>query len=718
MVHFVRNVGRPLEMVVARDGNFVPSPAETTTIGMDVDDARQEEAEAEVEVEGEGGGIFDNACFSLRADEICNLPCPGAGGVVLCGVKIPLPSPIQLHPPAAVEGGDGGPAASSPSSSPSSRKAHPWDRYEQGEGRDDEDDDNDDNYSVYAASVVEIGASAPAVVPEGMISTTKTADDEVEGCGGRAPSSPPVVDAAASWPARVDRADGGTTRPTGSPTPADDAQHGRSAYMPLFPRTHPKIISSEPSQHQPKQGGDVRPAGSDKLTVAQLRAKFSPIRNHGTPAASMPGPVQVAEEDAAKLRGLYSPMVVPESSADAAYRPDDPPESRESASPVVPEGSESTMMSDGHALDVRQDPAKMSPRHKREELARTIVKGKRGWGDARKIRDDRPTNPQAPDPEPSPTRPFDEPSSESRDDTHHRHGKIPPETNNGAAKALLAKSEKKNHLPSGWAHEQVPNLDLSPTGSTISVENDKTPSKEKSFGEGPFQAPDGDADSPFVGDIKFATPNQRVPSSTLFSQAFLVQPNPAGEGPVNVRWVQTNSPLFVTRKTNDSTSLRTRPPDSDDLLLDPNAKTFNASAFDLPQLDWNEGKKSLADADQNPSSELNETIVYADSMEAARVDCCSISELLDGFAQNCGINSNSPWQAMETANNVPSPRRKNILSKIRKKKKKNLEYGNLVDDDMKGIRKARVQLAYQNIRGKTTAKASQFALLVDDEICF
>ena len=67
------------------------------------------------------------------------------------------------------------------------------------------------------------------------------------------------------------------------------------------------------------------------------------------------------------------------------------------------------------------------------------------------------------------------------------------------------------------------------------------------------------ADSPFVGNIKFATPTQRPPASALFSQAFVVQHqgsvNNAGDsenGQTNVRWIQTDSPLFVTKKNMEN----------------------------------------------------------------------------------------------------------------------------------------------------------------------
>jgi hypothetical protein len=90
--------------------------------------------------------------------------------------------------------------------------------------------------------------------------------------------------------------------------------------------------------------------------------------------------------------------------------------------------------------------------------------------------------------------------------------------------------------------------------STVSVKNDTDPSTKKS---GPF-------DSLFIGKVKFATPTQRqrLPLSALFSQAFVVQPNPTDEeGLVNVRWVQMKSPLFIVRKTKESkTSLRRNHP--------------------------------------------------------------------------------------------------------------------------------------------------------------
>jgi hypothetical protein len=67
-----------------------------------------------------------------------------------------------------------------------------------------------------------------------------------------------------------------------------------------------------------------------------------------------------------------------------------------------------------------------------------------------------------------------------------------------------------------------------------------------------------------------------------------------------------NSPFFVAGKTDDAetSSGRTQPPQSGDdpFSGDRNGKTFGVSVFDLPQLDWNKGGKSLADA-EDPGSE-------------------------------------------------------------------------------------------------------------------
>ena len=285
------------------------------------------------------------------------------------------------------------------------------------------------------------------------------------------------------------------------------------------------------------------------------------------------------------------------------------------------------------------------------------------------------------------------------------------------------------------------------------------------------------ADSPFVGNIKFATPTQRPPASALFSQAFVVQHqgsvNNAGDsenGQTNVRWIQTDSPLFVTKKNMeninsnvkvidnraDGTSshlqfhsppTRTQPPPplQSTHFFDNACGTgfgLNLSAFDMTNLSLNnnnEEGKSLADEpeSESPSFELNETIVYADGPEDAPMDCCGVSvsnalcgsdNMFEGLVSPCG-NADTYRQDKERVNKVPSPRRKNLLSRLRNKKKKtkasntpsNVEYGNLDDDydekeAMKGVKKAHVQLTKQHILGKSLAAAGQFALLIDDEM--
>ena len=371
--------------------------------------------------------------------------------------------------------------------------------------------------------------------------------------------------------------------------------------------------------------------------------------------------------------------------------------------------------------------------------------------------------------------------SESRDDNdavHHWK-----KNQHGDAK-ILAKPDKKDYSLSGRPQQQQKQQEqrgLSPTGSTFSVEDNVTSMKKKSnnvkpqfFSDRSFHAMDC-ADSPFVGNIKFATPTQRPPASALFSQAFVVQHqgsvNNAGDsenGQTNVRWIQTDSPLFVTKKnmeninsnvkvidnSADGTSshlqfhsppTRTQPPPplQSTHFFDNACGTgfgLNLSAFDMTNLSLNnnnEEGKSLADEPESESQsfELNETIVYADGPEDAPMDCCGVSNALcgsdnmfEGLVSPCG-NADSYRQDKERVNKVPSPRRKNLLSRLRNKKKKTkasntpskVEYGNLDDDydekeAMKGVKKAHVQLTKQNILGKSMAAAGQFALLIDDEM--
>ena len=145
--------------------------------------------------------------------------------------------------------------------------------------------------------------------------------------------------------------------------------------------------------------------------------------------------------------------------------------------------------------------------------------------------------------------------------------------------------------------------------------------------------------------------------------------------------------------------------------------------------------KSLVDEDggsESPSFEINETIVYADvSTEENIMDCCGVSNALcgsenmfEGLVSDCG-NTDSHRQAKERVNKVPSPRRKNLLSRLRKKKNKatSVGYANLDEDiaeqvreEMKGVKSATLQRTKQAFVGTSMAQASMFALLVDDEI--
>ena len=289
---------------------------------------------------------------------------------------------------------------------------------------------------------------------------------------------------------------------------------------------------------------------------------------------------------------------------------------------------------------------------------------------------------------------------------------------------ILPKPQKKNHILASRPEEQ------SPTGSTVSVEDRKmkTPAKTP-FSESSFRA--GDAESPFVGNIKIATPTQRVPQSTLFSQAFVAQhqADANGEESVNVRWQAMDSPLFVAPNnappaSGGSSYLQFHSP-----RVQPPTEDHNTSAFDMTSLE-----DSLLDGDASIGSfELNETIVYADDTQNP-MDCCGATSafcgsesVFEGLVQTCGGDVDAFKQQKEKRNKIPSPRRKNLLSRLRKKGKKSksknkVEYGNLDDDEEreeasrpKGVRRAHVQLARQKLVGSTSH--NQFALLLDDEIC-
>lgn len=747
MVHFIQHVGRPLEMVVANDRTFVPEAKE---VSVEKGEQKVEEKE-----QGAKGGMFDNAfCFNVVADEVCNIPChvPCGNGVSggvdprVYGQLAELGAPITSASGIEV-----------PGLSCSKQGRHPWEKKETQE-YDDED-------SVYATSVV-----------DGITHSWTKKDD--------GPMDPPETE---------------TLSPPVSPATAKDPTGLRLTSPPKTPgfysRTHPQSdptsVIQPPVEPMPRMGGRSSPneieeeylgdTGSVDATpiasVSQLKDMFSPIKKNSSAAEvtrksstslenatippSLSSPVSFerdkrrpdprqAVSDAATLKDIFSPMVNPESPAC-----------------IAPQSPSTT--GDGVSFLTHTTPntAKLSPCDKFKEK----------WkGDGRKFQDGLAVSPNK---EQSFTSALDDTNEssfhekfvdhlidefcspnhmsrlsligfvdnlsdivctpmESRDDSNH-HGEKKPKT----PLSPSAMEERKQMLSVLPAPQQQQIIDLSPTGSTIGVQ-DKTSSKS-AFDKGPFPELDN-SDSPFVGNINFATPNQRVPSSALFAQAFVVQPN-LDVGPVNTRWdVQTKSPLFVPRKSHNTLSSQSRrvqpfEPFENNSPGSSNVKSF--SAIDFTQLNWNEGGTSLVDAaggseSENPSFEFNE-IAYADSIDANKpTECCSIGDVLEGFVRNCGIELNSTGQ--EKTMQLPqltSPRRKNMFSKIRTTKtKKNLntnkkgEYGNLADDndddddsegsrnEMKGVRPAHVQLAYQNIRGKSTTRATQFTLLVDDEVCF
>ena len=247
-----------------------------------------------------------------------------------------------------------------------------------------------------------------------------------------------------------------------------------------------------------------------------------------------------------------------------------------------------------------------------------------------------------------------------------------------------------------------------------------------------------DTDSPFCGNIKFSnTPKERVPASALFSQAFVVQRAGAEESAVepvrdNIRWESTTSPLFVVKKGTPAKKTQIEwspyalsertPPEK--LFPDPLVKGFERTAFDMSELDKSVQVSDDGSLSDDPSYDPNDTIVYADDTDA-QANCCGFDNfcadniMFEGLVSNCGPDSETQRQAKEKANKVPSPRRKNILSRLKKGSKRNKDkviYGNLEDEtkeSMKGIKKAHIQLRKQNLYGKSMEAASQYASMSD-----
>eukprot|EP00956_Cyclotella_meneghiniana_P000812 scaffold919_cov74-Cyclotella_meneghiniana.AAC.7 len=246
---------------------------------------------------------------------------------------------------------------------------------------------------------------------------------------------------------------------------------------------------------------------------------------------------------------------------------------------------------------------------------------------------------------------------------------------------------------------------------------------------------DLDDDSPFCGNIKFSDAQDRVPASALFSQAFVVQNSDTNRQPItdNIRWESTTSPLFVTKKGSGtqktplqcapfSLAERTQPETLSS--LDPTVKGFVQTAFDMSEVDTSAQVSDDGSLSDDPSYNPNDTIVYADETEAFSNCCgfdsfCADNVMFEGLVSNCGEDPQAQRQTKEKANKVPSPRRKNLLSRLRKGSKKTKDkvgYGNLIDNDnetMKGIRKAHVQLRKQNLLGKSVEAASQYTPMSD-----
>lgn len=694
-------------------------------------DAKNEEAR---ETEEEERDAVPNAvCFNVAMDDICNLP---AGDI--CNLE------DVCHLPC----GGGAP-------SPITKKADkPWTKKS-------EEDDNDDAESAVPPSVIlgsEPGASA-------------------------APFSPTKKDD--SWIKKSLNDDDGDSAksPTGSVS-----SKGSTTSKP-FSRTNPPVGKSVVQHGAIDFSKALVDSGKEKKSVAQLSNMFSPIKH---PATATNDPSSVAWHT-----NLTSPIVScfkpPGLDEDEQWRGDPAQDLKGLFSPI-------------DASSVRSAGASSvgSAQEKRNDLAQAIVKEKRRSPTDQleptpsKEQQKRTTNPtpakqleptpakqmpkldptpgiQTPKVEPTPygkqgddESPFrSEAAMDLRDEfkstakpSLQRHESRDDDTDQRPLDELegikIPKPVKKNHLLFGeWPSSSTQQQPQSPTGSeqgsTVSVEDKSAEKKQPSFTDQGFHAgaflpsfsdrsfhagdADSKADSPFVGNVKFPTTasRQHVPQSALFSQAFVVQHQGNDDADDKVRWFQTESPLFVVphdavgRANNDGESSsylqfhspRMQPPQSDN-IPEPDVKAFGPSAFDMDQL-------------ETSYDELNETIVYADSLEdIATNNCCGVGDsicenMFEGLVStvNCG-EVESQRQAKEKANKVPSPRRKKLLSRRRKKKKKkNAVYGHLDEDNnddeeqeaVKGVRNAHIRLAYQNIRGRSTARhANQFALLIEDEM--
>ena len=321
--------------------------------------------------------------------------------------------------------------------------------------------------------------------------------------------------------------------------------------------------------------------------------------------------------------------------------------------------------------------------------------------------------------------------SESRDDDDGRAGGIPSGEHGGLQSVKIAKPDRTRHVlaDSPGASE----------GSTMSVGKEDGKKMGAAFADSPFDA--AGPESPFAGNVRFATPTKRVPASALFSRAFVVQP--------------ADSPLVVVRRDGQDgpqsylqlESPRMQPDPADDVGWDefpePDVKGFGLSkAFDFG------GIECGGDADGSfDLGGLNDTTVDYDEHRdgAAPIICCGVdplcgaadSSMFEGLVSNCA-DTDAFRQSKERKNGASSPRRggsprrMKLLGKLRKKKKSKekaaaAEYGALGDgggsgtavvreEKPRGIRNAHLAAITQNIRGYgNMATASQFSRLREDD---
>lgn len=670
MVHFIKHVGRPLEMVVAKDSTFVHDDIEKESENMEkqkLDDMEQ----------GVKDKIVNAFCFNLGTDEVCNIPCtvpctvPCGGGFSggidtrMYGALAELGAPISSTGGLEVPGLDCG----------GRRGRYPWEKEKQ---------DADDEDSVNATSIVDIGNDIKNL----SIDTVETDADR-------------LMAKFLSRNTELNSSDG--LPPTLYPKASG-----------FYSRTHPQNGSSaptklhidpKPSKRDTSKDSDNGSVGEDSVdatpiaSVSRLKEMFSPIKADVGEEVIKPSDLstpiliekdkmrldhQSAVSNATRLNGLFSPMVNPESPTS-----------------IVPQSPDVT--GDGVSFLTEASPNNTTKRSpvldKLMELGR-VRKFKSGGV---------PGSPLGLNAE---QQRFTSSLDSTNDSSFHQK----------FIDNLIDEFCSPNHPPRQSLIGFVDNLrDDACTPMESRDETNNRGDKKSRVPLSAAMAKAFDSDSPFVGNINFSTPHQRVPSSALFAQAFVVQPNPEG-GESDTRWVQTTSPLFVKRKAL-APSQRTQ--SFEPFTNSPGTNTGSFTAIDFAHLKWGAvGGKSLADATgseaENPSFD---EIPYTNTTQ-----CCSISDVLGEFAQNCGLDLlNSSLQQQQKEVNCLSPRRKTFFSKIRKKMKKNAyERANTDDDDysdgtydeMKGVRPAQIQLAYQHIRGKAISRATQFTPLVEDEVCF